>query len=524
MTLLDIRDLVIAAGDKRIVDGVSLTVAPGEVVGLIGESGAGKSTLGLAALGYVRPGCRRAGGVVRLGAREVFALPPGALREMRRSRVAYVAQSAAAAFNPAFRLADQVMEVPRLTRRATLSEGAALAHELFARLELPDPGNFGRCYPHQVSGGQLQRAMVAMALANAPELIVFDEPTTALDVTTQIEVLRAIRDAIRGRNLAALYISHDLAVVAQLADRIVVLRDGRTVEEGPARAIVAAPRTPYAQALIGLRHATDIAAVEAAAAPILSTAAVTAGYGRGPAVVSDVSLGLAAGRVLAVVGQSGSGKSTLARVIMGLMPAREGAVRFHGAALPLVGSRSHDQRRRIQLVHQSPDVALNPRQSVRETIGRPIRFFFGHDRAEVDRRVRELLAATELPESLIDRMPDRLSGGEKQRVCIARALAAEPEVLVCDEITSALDLLVEDAIIALLKRLQAERRLAILFITHNLWLARRFAHEVAVMRAGNVVEHGPAGAVFAKPREAYTRALLAAVPTLEPGWLDRKLA
>lgn len=522
--LLDIQDLTIAAGAKRIVDGVSIAVRPGEVVGLIGESGAGKSTLGLAALGYLHPGCVRETGSVRFDGDDLMVLPEDALRRHRQTRIAYVAQSAAASFNPALRLADQVTEVPRLLGRIDAPGGAKLARELFERLELPEPQSFGRRYAHQVSGGQLQRAMVAMALAGEPALIVFDEPTTALDVTTQLDVLRVIRDTIRDRGLAALYITHDLAVVAQLADRIVVLRDGRLVEQGPTGAIVAAPQTPYAQALIGLRRSVELQHAPATGAPILELSAITAGYARAASVVEDAALTLAAGQWIAVVGQSGSGKSTLARVIMGLLEPRQGRVRFQGTELAVLARRSHDQRRRIQLIHQSPDVALNPRQKVREIIGRPLQFFFGLDQREIGRRVRALLEAVELPHSLIDRAPDTLSGGQKQRICIARALAAEPDVLVCDEITSALDLLVEDAIIALLKRIQAERGLALVFITHNLWLARRFAHDVAVMRSGRIVEHGPAREVFEAPREAYTRALLASAPTLAPGWLDRKLA
>lgn len=523
MSLLDISGLVIAAGSKPIVDGVSLTVEPGEVLGLIGESGAGKSTVGLAALGYLRPGCRLAAGSVNLDGKDLFRLEAQDLRAMRRTSVAYVAQSAAAAFNPAFRLVDQVLEVSRLLGRVARGDGVNQARELFARLELPDPSEFGRRYPHQVSGGQMQRAMVAMALINAPKLIVFDEPTTALDVTTQIEVLRVIRSAIRGQGVAALYISHDLAVVSQLADRVMVLRDGRMVEQGATAELVAQPKTAYVRALVGLRHTGGLAGVEAAAPPVLEIDGVSAGYGRGPDVVQDVSLRVDQGHVTAVVGQSGSGKSTLARIIVGLLPPRAGRVRLHGVSLPSIDRRGREDRRRIQLVQQSPDVALNPRQSVREVIGRPIEFFFGCAPQEVDRRVRALLAATELSEDLIDRLPDSLSGGQKQRVCIARALAAEPELLVCDEITSALDLLVEDSIIALLRRIQLERRLAILFITHNLWLARRFAHEVVVMSAGRLVEAGPAGQVLGNPREPYTRELLAAVPTLEPGWLEHKL-
>ena len=523
MSLLEISGLVIEAGASYIVDGVSLTVAPGEVLALIGESGAGKSTIGHAVLGYVNPGCQVRAGTVRFDGVDVYGLSPDLLRHLRQTAMAYVAQSAAAAFNPATRLADQVLEVARLTGRVAAAD-LGLARDLFERLELPDPVEFCQRYPHQVSGGQMQRAMVAMALANAPKLIVFDEPTTALDVTTQVEVLRVIRDSIRGRGLAALYISHDLAVVAQLADRVMVLRHGRTVEEGPTQSIVSNPGTAYVQALVGLRKTTEAAAAGQQTQPVLEVDRITLGYGRGPSVVRDVSLRLDKGQVLAVVGQSGSGKSSLARAVVGLLPPRSGTMRLQGASLPTLADRDKDARRRIQLIHQSPDVALNPRQSVREAIGRPIRFFFGCGEAEVERRVKELLAATELSADLLDRMPDSLSGGQKQRVCIARALGAQPQLLVCDEITSALDLLVEDSIVLLLRKLLVEHGLAILFITHNLWLARRFAHQVAVMADGVIVEDGPTREVLGNPRQSYTRALLAAVPTLEAGWLDRQLA
>ncbi len=523
MSLLEINGLVVEAVGRSIVDDVSLRVAPGEVLALIGESGAGKSTIGRTVLGYVNPGCQIKAGTVRFDGVDVYGLKPDALRHLRQTAMAYVAQSAAASFNPSTRLADQVLEVARLTGRVAGAD-LGLARDLFERLELPDPVEFCRRYPHQVSGGQMQRALVAMALANAPKLIVFDEPTTALDVTTQIEVLRVIHDAIRGRKLAAVYISHDLAVVAQLADRIVVLRNGRIVEEGPTQSIVARPGTPYVQALVGLRKTAEPMEVVQTTQPVLEVDGVTLGYGRGPSVVRDVSLRLDQGQVLAVVGQSGSGKSSLARAVVGLLPPQSGTIRLQGAALRALGARNKDERRRIQLIHQSPDVALNPRQSVREAIGRPIQFFFGCNDAEVERRVRALLEATELDADLLERMPDSLSGGQKQRVCIARALGAEPKLLVCDEITSALDLLVEDSIILLLRKLLTERGLAILFITHNLWLSRRFAHKVAVMSDGVLVEYGSTRQVLDHPQQAYTRALLAAVPSLEAGWLELKLA
>ncbi len=522
--LLDIRDLTVVAQGRKLIDRVSMQVAPGEIVGIIGESGAGKSTLGLAALGFLRPGCHVEQGSIALGDRSLLELPAAELRALRQRRVAYVAQSATSAFDPAWRIGDQVSEIRRL--RGGHRDSTAFAVDLFARLELPEPERFGRRYPHQVSGGQLQRAMLAMALAGEPELVVFDEPTTALDVTTQLEVLRAIRAAITERGLAGLYISHDIALVAQMTQHMLVLRDGRLVESGPTATVIAMPQAAYTRELVVARSRRGEARRASARAPImLAIENVTAGYGTGPAIVRDVSLNLRKGHVLAIVGQSGSGKSSVARIATGLLVPRQGGLRF--AEVPLgatLADRTRDQRRRIQLIHQSPDASVNPRQRVGEIVGRPLAFFFGHDRARVDAGVRALLRDTELPEDLGDRMPQSLSGGQKQRVCIARALAAEPDVLICDEVTSALDPLVEDSIIALLARIRAQRGLAILFITHNLALAHRFADEVAVMQAGRIVEQGDSASLFAHPREPYTRALLAAVPTLEPGWLDRRLA
>ena len=522
--LLDIRDLTIVARDRKLLDRVSVQVAPGEIVGIIGESGAGKSTLGLAALGFLRPGCRIVEGSITLSGRPLLQLQAAELRELRRRRVAYVAQSAASAFDPTWRIGDQVTEIRRLG--GDRGDSTAFARDLFARLELPEPARFGRRYPHQVSGGQLQRAMLAMALAGEPDLVVFDEPTTALDVTTQLEVLRAIRAAIARRRLAGLYISHDIALVAQMTQRMLVLRDGKPVESGATSSVISTPQAAYTRALVAARARRGEAHRTGAAAPVvLAIEKITAGYGNGPAVVSDVSIALRKGRVLAIVGQSGSGKSTLARIATGLLTPRQGKMSFADQPLPAaLSTRTREQRRRIQLIHQSPDNSVNPRQRVGEIIGRPLAFFFGLDRARVAAGTRALLRDVELPEDLVDRTPQSLSGGQKQRVCIARALAAEPDVLICDEVTSALDPLIEDSIVALLGRIRDRRGLAILFITHDLALAHRFADEIAVMQAGRIVEQGESAALFERPRQQYTRDLFAAVPTLEPGWLDQRLA
>ena len=507
-----------------LVHEASLTLAPGRVLGLIGESGAGKSTIGLAALGYGRGGVRLTAGRVVLGGTEIRAAGPDVLRDLRGRRVTYVAQSAAAAFNPAKRLMEQVIEATLRHGLATRAEAEARAVALFRSLGLPDPENFGRRFPHQVSGGQLQRAMTAMALCPRPDLVVFDEPTTALDVTTQIDVLAAIKRAIRETGVAALYITHDLAVVAQVADEILVLRHGRMVETGPTGTIITDPHEDYTRALVSVRA---IAHPEAPpAVPVLTVEGVTARYPGVPIdVLSDVTVALAPGQTLAVVGESGSGKSTLARVITGLLPPVAGAIRFAGRTLPpRLADRTREDLREIQMIYQMADVAMNPRQTVRTIIGRPLEFYFGMTGAARDARVQELLDAIELGQGYADRYPAELSGGQKQRVSIARALAARPRVIICDEVTSALDPLVADGILKLLLDLQAREGVAYLFITHDIATVRAIADAIAVMHRGRVVRQGRKGQVLAPPFDDYTDLLLSSVPEMRTGWLEEVIA
>lgn len=524
--ILDIRDLTVEAPNGAVLlHGVSLDLAPGEVLGLIGESGAGKSTIGLAAMGYGRGGCRITGGQINLVGTEMRGATRKTREALRGARIAYVAQSAAAAFNPAMRLEQQILEVPLLHGLMDKSAARAWMIELFTALQLPSPETFGDRYPHQVSGGQLQRAMIAMAMAGKPDVIVLDEPTTALDVTTQIEVLALLREVIRRYGTAALYITHELAVIAQVADRLMVLRHGREVETGATAQILAAPQADYTRQLVAERQGRFTrSAGHQIGADMLAISNVSASYGSTP-VLHDVSLTLGRGETLAVVGESGSGKSTLARLIVGLLTPTSGDVRLKGRALPATfQARSKDDLRRIQLIYQLPDVALNPRQTVGEAIGRPLTLLRGLKGAAKAAEVARLLDLIGLPRDFADRLPSALSGGQKQRVCIARALAAEPELVICDEVTSALDPLVAEEILTLLRKLQDELGVTYLFITHDLSVVERLADRVMVMQHGRVVEVGETAALFATPQAAYTRKLLDAVPQLRTDWLDEVMA
>lgn len=522
--LLKITGLEIRSDDGLVVDKVDLTLAKGRVLGLIGESGAGKSTIGLAALGHARGGLQITGGTVTLDGSNILSLSRKDMQAMRGSRVAYVAQSAAAAFNPAHRLIDQVIEATVWHGLMKRAEARKRAIELFAMLGLPDPEHFGERYPHQVSGGQLQRAMTAMALCPKPDLVVFDEPTTALDVTTQIEVLIAIKKAIETTGTAALYISHDLAVVAQIADDIMVLRHGRMVEQGSVRQIFDAPREDYTRQLVAVRQ-KEVEGKPLTAEPLLTVSKISAAYDPANPVLSDISLELEKGRTLAIVGESGSGKSTLARVVCGLLPPIAGEIRFDGAVLsPRLEGRSKETLRNIQMISQLPDLALNPRRTIADILGRPLQFYFGMGRADRHKAVAELMDRIELPQTVLERYPAELSGGQKQRVCIARALAARPKLLLCDEPTSALDPLVAEGILDLLRRVQNETGTSYLFVTHDLAIVRAIADSIAVMHRGQVVRYGPKASVLTPPFDDYTGKLLASVPQMEPGWLDGIIA
>jgi peptide/nickel transport system ATP-binding protein len=527
--LLTVKQLKVEALDegqwKPIVNNIDLYVDRGEVLGLIGESGAGKSTIGLATMGYYRPGCRIASGSIVFDGMDIMAASEEERRKLRGVRIAYVAQSAAASFNPAHRIIHQFAEVAVQHGVMKFSEAERKAKDLYRRLFLPDPERIGYRYPHQVSGGQLQRAMVAMAMACRPELIIFDEPTTALDVTTQIEVLAAIKEVTTRFNAAAIYISHDLAVVVQLADRIMVLRYGNLVEEGLSRDILNNPRQEYTRRLLSARSTREARQTPSKESDmVLEVQNLSASYTKGVKVLDSISLKVRRGKTVAVVGESGSGKTSLARAIVGLLPPIEGKVLFSGRELPPeLRLRDRDNLRRIQMIYQMPDVSLNPRQKVRKILGRPLSFYFNTGAKEREKKIIELLKMTELPEKFIDRYPGELSGGEKQRVCIARALAANPELIICDEVTSALDHLVAYEILKLLERLQTELGVSYVFITHDLATVRVISDEIVVMLQGRVVEQGERQEILVSPHHEYTKLLLSSVPEMDPDWLDNVL-
>ena len=540
--LLEVDDLKISARRDDdsllpIVKGVSFNVARGEVVALIGESGSGKTTIALSALGYTKPGLEFAGGEVRLESEDVITMGSDQLRTLRGQRVAYLAQSAAATFNPALTIGEQVTESCVLHDILNQGQANERAESLYRALELPDPDRLGRRYPHQVSGGQLQRLMAAMALCGKPDLLVLDEPTTALDVTTQIEVLKAFKSVIKQEGSAAIYVTHDLSVVAQIADHIVVLYAGEVQEHGSAEQVVNQPGHDYTRRLMyavrpppAAGQGDESLGEHRRESPALQVKDITAGYGRihngMPAitVLRDVNVSIERGHTVGVIGESGCGKSTLARVMAGLLPAAQGQVLLDGDELqPALQKRKRSELQKIQFVFQMADTALNPRQRIDHILGRPLGFYLGLKGKEKRRRILELLEMVELPHDFAGRYPEELSGGQKQRVNLARALAASPEVLLCDEVISALDSIVGANVIELLKRLRKQTGVSFVFISHDLSTIASFADKIVVLYAGRVVEQGTADHVLSPPYHPYTRLLISSVPELRVGWLEETM-
>lgn len=519
--LLDVKGLKIQGfADEKwhdIIKGIDLKLHRGEIMGLIGESGAGKSTLGLAAIGYTQPGCRITDGNIIFDGVDLTGISDSQKRKLWGNRMTYVAQSAAASFNPAHRLILQTTASTIRSGAKSKDQAYSDAKDLYKELNLPDPQNIGDRYPHQVSGGQLQRVMTAMAMSPRPDLIIFDEPTTALDVTTQVDVLSAMRKIVEKFNTAAIYITHDLAVVAQMADFIKVLRYGKEVEEAPTRKMLSSPREEYTKSLWSVRSLEK--EEQQRGESILSLNGIDAAYGSAK-VLFDVNIEVAKGTTVAVVGESGSGKSTTARVITGLLPQSAGSLTFDGEKLPkALKDRTKEQKRRIQMIYQMADTAMNPRQTVGEIIGRPLEFYLNMRGSEKRKRTLELLEMIELNGDFMRRIPSELSGGQKQRICIARALAAKPDFIICDEVTSALDQIVQEGILKLLLRLQKELGLTYLFITHDISTVKAISDQVVVMNQGEVVEQGQKTNVFQPPHPAYTELLLSSVPEMDPDWL-----
>jgi peptide/nickel transport system ATP-binding protein len=579
--------IVLRGTDTDVVDDINFSIAPGEVLGLVGESGSGKTTVGLALLGHARRGVEIAGGSVQIGDLDVLSLGPRERRNLRGRVVSYVPQDPAASLNPALRIGTQLREVLEAHGFGENDQARTdrLA-EMMREVLLPDDPAYLRRYPHELSGGQQQRVGLAMAFACRPRVIVLDEPTTGLDVTTQAHVLNTVRDLTQMHRTAALYVTHDLAVVATLATRVAVMYAGRVVEVGPADELFHTSAHPYTRRLIGAiphisgrrqlagipgrapspgsrpagcffapRCAWKVDACTAELPPLRPVAAahevrcvraeevrgqeglpsgetlpdsavdastavlalhnVNSGYG-GRTVVHDINITLAPQECLALVGESGSGKTTLARTIAGLHHERVGEILLNGEPLANASrTRPREARRSIQYIFQNPYGSLNPRKTIGQIVRQPIELFGTADGRGTDERVGQMLERVSLTAAYAERYPDQLSGGERQRVAIARALVCDPAVLVCDEVTSALDVSVQAAIVDLLAELQRDLGLSMLFVTHNLPLVRSIAQRVAVMNQGRIVELGPVEQVLMQPADDYTKALLADTPSLE---------
>jgi peptide/nickel transport system ATP-binding protein len=579
--------IIVEGAGLDIVNDVSFSIAPGEVLGLVGESGSGKTTVGLALLGHSRRGAEIKEGSVRIGDIEVLELDEADRQRLRGRLISYVPQDPASALNPALRIGTQLREILETHNYGKNSEERrARVAEMMREVALPDTARFLRNYPHELSGGQQQRIGLAIAFACRPRVIVLDEPTTGLDVTTQAHVLGTVRELAAAHGVAALYVSHDLAVVGTLATRVAVMYAGRIIELGPASAMFQSSSHPYTQRLIvAIPHLTggrelvgipghapspgrrppgcafeprctfaieqcregvpalrpiadvhDVRCIRAeevrqhaptrsgevpvgagitAIQPVLSLRNVHAGY-RGKTVLHEITLDIAPHECLALVGESGSGKTTLARSIAGLHSDRWGEIAYKGTPLATVARmRPRETRRAIQYVFQNPYGSLNPRRTIRQIISQPLEVFGHIRREETDRKVAEMLERVSLTASYANRFPDQLSGGERQRVAIARALICQPSVLICDEVTSALDVSVQAAIVELLHSLQRDLGLAMLFVTHNLPLVRSIAQRVAVMSHGRIVELGSVIQILENPKDEYTSRLLSDTPSLE---------
>lgn len=533
--VLRISDLHVATtGGTEILHGVNLSLRRGQLLGLVGESGSGKTTAGLACLGHYRTGLKHTAGSVTLWPRDgrlvaVEELGETELRELRGSRVAYIPQDPALSLNPAIRVGDQIREVLDVHAwGANDAERAARVAEVLADVGLPSDRDYQRRWPHQLSGGQQQRIGIAMAFAMYPDVLILDEPTTGLDVSTQAHVLDTIRLMTQRNDVAGLYITHDLAVVAELADRVAVMLKGELVEEGTCEQVLHHPQHDYTKRLLdavpdlagrksigdaGYREARHTAP-EADAAALLAARDIGLAYGSAQ-ILDGIDLTLEPGECTMLLGESGSGKTTLSRCIAGLIDDYTGTVSLDGAELAKsTRKRTAAQRQAIQYVFQSPFSSLNPRRTIGESLTVPLEMSKRVAKKQRKSVVENALDAVRLGRSFYDRRPGELSGGERQRAAIARALVNEPQVLICDEVTSALDVSVQASIIGLLRQLREENGLAMLFVTHNITLARHVADHLAILNKGKIVDYGTVDEVFDHPTHDYTKSLLADVPTL----------
>ncbi|MEV7672515.1 ABC transporter ATP-binding protein [Streptomyces sp. NPDC007872] len=527
--MVEVRDLTVsfdrADGSVRAVDGLSLTLAEGRALALVGESGSGKSTVAGALLGLHRGTGARVTGTVRVGGVDVATAGPADLRRLRGGVAAMVFQDPLSSLDPYYAVGDQIAEVYRIHAGGSRKAARARAVDVLDRVGIPDAARRSRSRPHEFSGGMRQRALIAMALACEPRLLVADEPTTALDVTVQAQILDLLHELRRETGTALLLVTHDVGVAAESVDEVLVMRDGREVERGPVAGLLGAPSEPYTRTLLSAVPRLDgpvrtPAGQVGQGEPLLEAVGLRREFGRGKRAVTavdDVSLTVRAGETLGVVGESGSGKTTLGRMLVRLLDPTGGRLRYGGTEIGALPERElRPYRRELQMVFQDPVASLNPRRSVGESIADPLRAAGERDEKRIRDRVRELLDRVGLEPDRYDAYPHEFSGGQRQRVGIARALAAEPRIVVCDEPVSALDVTTQAQVTALLAELQAELGLGLVFIAHDLAVVRRVSDRVAVMRGGRIVEQGTVEEVYGTPRDPYTRELLAAVPSLDP--------
>ncbi|MEM7599521.1 MAG: ABC transporter ATP-binding protein [Pseudomonadota bacterium] len=538
--IIDIRDLSVgftarAGQTQEVLKSVSISVKAGETLGIVGESGSGKSTLALATMGYMKPGLRKLSGDVTFEGTDVFAQSLRQLEGLRGGKLGLIPQSSGQALTPTMRIGAQITEALSLHCDLPAAQCATRAEELLTQVRLPDVPSIMKRYPHELSGGQQQRVAIAMALAGEPDALVLDEPTTGLDVTTQKQILDLVQDLAKERNMAMMLVSHDLGVIARCCDRVAVMYYGEIVLEGPSRDVLSKPDHPYAQQLIdAVPRIQKVTAKAKKAAPAPDEALKLEDVGicyhqpgfwektfGGAAprelTVDGIDISLGKGQTIGLVGESGSGKSTILKAIAGLLPAQKGSIRVGGDTVlkPSIDRRRPEELRRVQMIFQNPDDSLNPRHTVAEILAQPLYLYFGMTGQKARDRAAEMLDTVRLTPAYLDRLPRQMSGGEKQRVAIARAFAAEPEIVLCDEITSALDVSVQASVLELLADLKAQKQTSYVFVGHDLAVVQQLSDQVMVLQNGRIREAGPVDQIYSAPKSDYTKMLFDAV--LEPG-------